>query len=80
MLALGADGDGANTIYIADYYPKVTLTEAAAMSSSETDARQYAVTVGADIDNAVGTAHRQFWAGPGLTTARITGMGFQRTP
>lgn len=78
MLCLGADGDGANTIYIADLYPKVTLSEAQAIASSETDPRQYAVTMGADLDSAVGTAHRMLFAGPGLTDARIAAMDFTR--
>lgn len=78
VLALGADGDGANTLYIADYYPRCTLTEVAALASSETEPRRYAVTMGTDVDTAVGTSHRQFIAGPGLSTAEITAMGFTR--
>jgi hypothetical protein len=78
VLTLGADGDGANTIYIADHYPRATITDVAALSSSETDPRRYAVTLGLDVDTTVGTAHRQFWAGPGLTTAKLTEMGFTR--
>lgn len=78
MLCLGVDGDGARAIYIADLYPKVTLSEAQAIASSETDPRQYAVTMGADIDTAVGTAHRMLWAGPGLTDARVASMDFTR--
>lgn len=79
LLALGADGDGANTIYIADFYPRVTLSEVTALSSSETEPRRYAVTMGVDVDTTVGTAHRQFWAGPGLSDAEITAMGFTRS-
>jgi hypothetical protein len=78
-LALGADGDGANTIYMADYYPKVTLSEVAALASSETDPRRYAVTLGVDVDTVVGTGHRQFIAGPGLSTAEMLAMGWQRS-
>lgn len=78
VLCLGADGDGADTIYIADFYPRATITDVAAMSASETDPRRYGVTLGIDVDTAVGTPHRQFWAGPGLTTARINAMGFTR--
>jgi hypothetical protein len=78
VLCLGADGDGANTLYIADYYPRATITDVAAISSSETDPRRYGVTLGIDVDTDLGTAHRQFWAGPGLTTAKITAMGFTR--
>lgn len=77
-LALGTDGDGANTLYFADFYPKVTLTEIGALASSETDPRRYAVTLGVDVDTVVGTGHRQFIAGPGLSSADITAMGFTR--
>ena len=79
VLTLGADGDGANTIYIADYYPRATITDVAALSASETDPRRYGVTLGIDVDTDVGTAHRPFWAGPGLTTAKLTDMGFARS-
>lgn len=78
VLVLGADGDGENTIYIADFYPRCTITDVAALASSETEPRRYGVTVGADLDTAIGTAHRQLWAGPGLTDARIAAMGFTR--
>lgn len=79
VLCLGADGDGANTIYIADYYPKATVTDVAALAASETDPRRYGVTLGIDVDTDVGTGHRQFWAGPGLTDAKIAEMGFLRS-
>ena len=78
VLCLGVDGDGANTIFIADYYPRATITDVAALAASETDPRRYGVTLGIDVDTNVGTAHRQFWAGPGLTDERITEMGFTR--
>ena len=78
VLTIGADGDGANTLYIADFYPKATVSEVAALASSETDPRRYGVTMGVDVDTIVGTGHRQFLAGPGLSTAEITGMGFTR--
>lgn len=78
VLCVGADGDGANTLYIADFYPKVTLSEVSALSSSETEPRRYAVTMGVDVDTIVGTSHRQFLAGPGLSTAEITAMGWTR--
>jgi hypothetical protein len=34
--------------------------------------------MGIDADTVLGTAHRQFIAGPGLSTAEITAMGFTR--
>jgi len=78
VLCLGADGDGANTIYMADFYPRATISDIAAITASETDPKRYGVTLGTDVDTAVGTAHREFWAGPGLTTERIAAMGFSR--
>lgn len=78
LLTVGVDGDGADTIYLADFYPRVTLAEVGALSSSETDPRQYAVTMGTDADTVLGTSHRQFIAGPGLSTADISAMGFVR--
>ena len=78
ILTVGVDGDGANTIYFADLYPRATLSEVAALASSETDPRRYGVTMGTDADTVLGTAHRQFIAGPGLSTVDITAMGFTR--
>lgn len=79
VLCLGADGDGASTRYIAEFYPKCTVSEVGALASSETDPRRYAVTMGVDVDTVVGTGHRQFIAGPGLSTQDITDMGFARS-
>jgi hypothetical protein len=78
ILSVGVDGDGANTIYFADLYPRATLAEVAALTSSETDPLRYGVTMGTDADTVLGTAHRQFIAGPGLSTVDIQAMGFQR--
>jgi hypothetical protein len=78
VLCVGMDGDGANALYIADFYPKATVSEVAALSSSETEPRRYAVTLGVDVDTIVGTGHRQFLAGPGFSTQEITAMGFTR--
>lgn len=78
VLCIGVDGDGVDTIYIADHYPKCTITDVAAIAASETDPRRYGVTMGADVDTVVGTAHRPFWAGPGLTSAKLTAMGITR--
>lgn len=78
VLCLGVDSDGANSLYIADFYPKATVSEVGALASSETDPRRYAVTMGVDVDTVVGTGHRQFLAGPGLSTNELTAMGFSR--
>lgn len=78
VLTIGVDGDGADTIYLADFYPRASVNEVAAIASSEADPLSYGVTMGNDLDSALGTAHRQFIAGPGLTTARAAAMGFSR--
>jgi hypothetical protein len=78
VLSIGADFDGANTIYMADFYPKCTVTEVGALASSETDPRRYAITMGTDVDTVVGTAHRQFIAGPGFDATEIAAGGWTR--
>lgn len=78
VLTVGVDGDGANTIYIADFYPRASVTEVAALTASETDPRAYSVTMGTDADTVLGTSHRPFFAGPGLTDARLAAMNITR--
>jgi hypothetical protein len=78
VLAIGADFDGANTIYMADYYPRATVSEVGALASSETDPRRYAVTMGTDVDTVVGTGHRQFIAGPGFSDTEIAAGNWVR--
>lgn len=78
VLCLGADHDGVRTIYYGDFYPRVSVSDVAALASSETDPRRYGVTLGVDVDTDVGTGHRELIAGPGLDTAAITAMGFTR--
>jgi hypothetical protein len=78
VLCLGADGDGANTLYIADFYPRCTVSDVAALAASETEPRRYGVTLGVDTDTTIGTGHRQFFAGPGLTDAKVAALGFTR--
>lgn len=78
VLTVGVDGDGAGSIYIADFYPRASVTDVAALTASETEARSYAVTMGTDTDTVVGTSHQPFFAGPGLTTDLLTKMGIAR--
>jgi hypothetical protein len=78
VLTVGVDGDGAGTIYIGDFYPRATVTDVAALTASETDARSYSVTMGTDTDTTIGTSHRPFFAGPGVTTDLLTKMGITR--
>ena len=78
VLAIGVDGDGPNSIYFADFYPRATVSDVAALTASETEAKKYGVTMGTDTDTTIGTAHRQLIAGPGLTDAKVAAFGFTR--
>lgn len=78
VLCVGVDGDGSNTLYLADFYPRSTISDVGALAASETDPVRYAVTMGTDADPVLGTAHRQFIAGPGLTDAKVAALGFTR--
>jgi hypothetical protein len=77
-LFIGRDGQGAGSIYHAEFLPKCTLTDAEAISWSETDPVAYGVTMAADHDSGAGTSQRTFWAGAGFTTATLVAMGFTR--
>jgi hypothetical protein len=80
VLAVGKDGQGANTIYHAEYLPKAILTDVEAINWSDGDPISYGVTLSADVDSTFGTSQRSFWSGPGFSTALITAMGFTRLP
>jgi len=75
-LAIGRDGQGANSIYHVEFLPKVTLTDVSELTWSETDPESYGVTLSAEVDPTMGTAQRTFWAGPGFSVERLTAMGF----
>jgi hypothetical protein len=78
VLAIGKDGQGANTLYHAEFLPKAILTDVEAISWSDGDPISYGVTLSADVDATFGTSQRSFWCGPGFTTSLITAMGFTR--
>jgi hypothetical protein len=76
LLFVAVDGDGADAKFHAEWLPRAILTDASEQSWSETDALTYGVTYGADLDSAVGTSQRSFWAGPGMSPALVSAMGF----
>lgn len=78
VLLLGRDGRGTNAIYHAEWFPLMNLTEVGARTWSATEGMSWPITLGAQADDVVGTPQRSFWAGPGLTTAKLTAMGFAR--
>lgn len=77
-LVIGRDGQGVRSIFNVEFLPKITLTDVETISWSEEDPLAYGVTLAADMDSAVGTSQRSFWAGPGLTPTMITAMGFKQ--
>lgn len=78
VLCLGRDGQGTNSIYHAEFFPRMTLADVSEQAFSETDALTWAVTMGADTDSVAGTPQRTFWGGPGLDDTVFEAMGFQR--
>ena len=78
VIAIGREGQGADSIYHAEFLPKVTLTGVEAQTWGEDDPLTYGVTLAPQIDSALGYAHYTYWGGPGLTTALLTKMGFTK--
>ena len=78
VLAVGKDGQGANTLYHAEYLPKAILTDVEAINWSDGDPLSYGVTLSADVDTTYGTSQRSFWGGPGFSTDLITAMGLTK--
>ena len=73
MYVLQKDGDGADAIYWLDWLPLCNVTGVEDLESSQESERAYTVTMTGRNDDAVGTAHRQVWGGPGINP---TAMGF----
>jgi hypothetical protein len=78
LLLLGRDGRGTNAIYHAEFFPIMSLTAVGARTWKPGDGLVWPITLGAQTDDDLGTPQRSFWAGPGLTTAKLTDMGFAR--
>jgi hypothetical protein len=78
VLLLGRDGRGVAAIYHGEFFPLMSLTEVGERTWSPTDGMVWPITLGAQTDDALGTPQRSFWAGPGLTTAKLTAMGIAR--
>ena len=67
VLVISKDGDGADTIYLAKFLPRASVTDVAEQSWNEDDEVRYGVTLTAYNDATVGTAVRHFYGGPGWT-------------
>jgi hypothetical protein len=78
MLLLGRDGRGTTAIYHAEFFPIMSLTAVGAQQWVPGSGMVWPVTMGAQTDDVLGTPQRSFWAGPALTTQKLTDMGFAR--
>ncbi len=78
VLLLGRDGRGANAIYHAEHFLLMALSDVAERTWSPTEGFVWPVTMAAETDDGAGTPQRSFWAGPGLTAAKLTAMGFTK--
>ena len=73
VFVLSKDGDGADAIYWADWFPLAQVTGMEDQEYSESAEKSYTVTLTGYEDPDVLTSHRQLWGGPGLDA---TAMGF----
>lgn len=78
VLCLGRDGQGTNTIYHGEYFPRATLADISEQTWNETDPLTWGVTLGVDSDSTAGTPQRTFWGGPGHLDALFLAAGFER--
>jgi hypothetical protein len=77
-IAIGKDGFGTDAIFHAEFLPKVIVSDVGELTWSESDPESYAVTLTPEVDSTLGYSQYTFWGGPGLTTPRLTAMGFTR--
>lgn len=79
VLVLSKDGDGADTIYWADWYPLANVTAFEDQENSEATEKLYTVTITGFEDPVFRTAHRQIWGGPGINPQAM-GFAKKKTP
>lgn len=78
LLVIAKDKDATETIYRGKFFPRVSVTDFPEEVWNETDPSQFEITFTPYVDDALGTACRNFIAGPGLTTERLALMGFEQ--
>lgn len=75
LLAVGQDGAGLDTIYIARFCPRASITERGEQEWSDQNELAYPLTWKAKVDPVLGYSMRTMLAGPGLKS-RLVAMGF----
>lgn len=76
LLIIGQHQSGTGAIWIGHWLPKVMITNIAQQDLKDTGDITFQVTYTALVDSSVGTAHRPFISGPGMTSTVRTSMGF----
>lgn len=76
MIFLFVDGDGTDAVYVYKVLPRVSVTEIGEQSWTPEGAVTYPFTFAAKIDPTLGYSAKNVYGGPGLTTERLTAMGF----
>lgn len=75
LLVIGQHRQGADAVYIGHLFPRVMITDIAEQDYKDDGDVVYKVTYTALVDAALGTAHRPFYSGPGMS-ALASEMGF----
>lgn len=75
MFAIGADGIGAERIYVGTLYPRAMVSEFGEQTWSDEEALVYPYTLTATPDTTVGYSVRHFFGGPGWRSLLVA-MGF----
>lgn len=71
LLVIAKDGSGEDEIYRAKFFPRVSITEIPEEAWSAADAMQFEFKFAAEVDPVLGTAEREFIAGPGAKTQEL---------
>lgn len=76
LVIIAKDGAGANEVYRAKFFPRVRLKEVGEEVWNSEDPMGYELTFSALVDATLGTAERDFIAGPGAKSD--TALGFTK--
>lgn len=76
LIIIAKDGSGADEIFRAKFFPRVSLSEMPEEAWSGEDAISFEVTLKAMVDSALGTGEVDFIAGPGAKAD--TSLGFKK--
>lgn len=70
LIVIGKDGSGANEIYRAKYFPRVSIASIPEEAWSS-EAMSFEISLSTYVDGDLGTQEREFIAGPGALTSEL---------